>query len=68
MQDLFFADDKGCRLPDLNTRPITMIVTKEKNLHSLLRTVDWEVTQRSDACQYYQRANITPAAKPVVVC
>ena len=55
MQDLFFADDKGCRLLDLNALPVTIIVTKGKNLNFMLRTVDWEVTQRSDACQYYQK-------------
>ena len=27
MQDVFFADDNGCRLLDLNALPVTMQVT-----------------------------------------
>ena len=67
LQDIFFADDKSCRLLDLNTLPVTIIVTKEK-IFILCSELSIEKSHRGQThVNITKRANRTPAAKPVVV-
>ena len=37
MQDLFFADDKECRLIDLNALPVAIKITKKNVIVSYLK-------------------------------